>query len=200
MKRFSYSSLPALLLVVLMAGCDTRTPTNVHFVPNGNGPLSSLKPKTVLVQVEDQRPPEEKDSVYQIVATGGTETWYTKKPVPLIVRDALISELSKCGHRAVADPGTTTNVRVKIVLKRFRAFISTSIFSHSLEAQVDAEILVANEAGKATSPPFQISGDYLRKSKSSLLPASDAEKSLSAALADFIHNLTFDSRLVEAVQ
>jgi uncharacterized lipoprotein YajG len=199
MKQFGCSLLPLFLLAVLMAGCDTRTPTEVHFRPNGNGPLSSIKPATVLIQVEDQRPPAERDSVYQIVADiGGTQTFYTKKPVPLIVRDALGSELSKCGHRVVADPGATTDVRVKVVLKKFRVFLSTTLFNHSVEAQVDAEVLVTH--GNATVPPFQISGDYLRKTTSNLLGASDAEESLSAALAEFVHNLTFDSRFVEGLQ
>jgi len=169
--------------------------------PVGNGPVSSAKPVTVLIQVEDQRPPAERDSVFQIVAdVGGTDRWNTKKAVPLIVQDAVASEFSKCGHRVVADASSSTDVRVKVALKRFRAFLSTSVLTHSVEAQVDAEVVVANEARKATLPPFRISGNYQRKSGFGTVGAPAADEALREALADFIHNLTFDPRLVEAMQ
>jgi hypothetical protein len=199
MKRLGCSLLPFFLLGALAAGCDTRSPTTVHFKPNGKGPLSSIKPLTVLIQVVDQRPPAEQDSVFQIVAdVGGTENWYTKKPVPLIVQDALADELSKCGHRAVTDASTAIEARVKIVLKRFRGFISVA-GGTSVDAHINAEVVVSNEARKTTLPPFQISGDYQRK-VASFSGFKNPDEDLSAALAEFVHNLTFDSRLVEGLQ
>jgi hypothetical protein len=171
----------------------------IHFEPNGNGPLTSVRPSTVLVQVEDQRPPAERDSVYQIVADiGGTQTFYTEKPVPLIVQEALISELSKCGQRPVTDRDVSVDVRVKIVVERFKAFLSTAFFTYTLEAQIDAEVSLTNVAKKTTTGPFHISGNYQRKSVSHQV--YPPEKELSAALAEFVHNLTFDSRLVEGLQ
>jgi hypothetical protein len=198
MKRFGYSLLLLFLVGIFAGGCSTRWPTTVDFTPNGKGPLSSIKPLTVLVQVEDQRPSAEQDSVLQLKAlVGSTDTWYTKKSVPLIVQDALISELSKCGHRAVADTSTKVDARVKIVLKRF---IATFSKSGSAEAQVDAEIFVTNKTGKVTAAPFQISGNYQRKAGLVGPVRKGPDEDLSAALAEFIHNLTFDSRLVEGLQ
>jgi uncharacterized lipoprotein YajG len=199
MKRFGYSFLPLFLLGVLVSGCDTRTPVAVHFNPDGNGPLTSIKASTILIQVEDLRPAAERDSVYQIVAdVGGTQTFYTKKPVPLIVQDALVSELAKCGHRAVTDPGAPVDARVKIGLERFRAFLSTTTLHYTMEGQIDAEISVTNDAKKTTAGPFRISGNYQRKSSSHQV--YPPEKELSAALAEFVHNLAFDSRFAEALQ
>jgi uncharacterized lipoprotein YajG len=202
MNRFCYSLSSCFLLAILTAGCVSRWPTTITFKPNGNGPLSSIKPLTVLIQVEDQRPPEEQDSVVNRTALiGGTDIWYTKKPVPLIVQEALISEFSKCGQRVVTDTSAPIDARVKIVLKRFRAFYSEagalSGAGVSVEAQVDAEVAVTNEARKATVPSLQISGDYQRKGLHSV---GHPEKALNEALAEFIHNLTFDSRLVEGLQ
>jgi Uncharacterized lipoprotein len=189
--------LTLCLLSVLAVGCDSLVPMTVAFKPNGKGPLSSLKPLTVLIRVEDQRPPAERDSVYQNkAATGATDTFYTKKPVPLIVQDALMSELSKCGHRAVHDPTTTVDVRVNITLKRFRAFYS---IARGLSAEVEAEVVVINEAKKATTPAFQISGNYQQRAVMAATGWTGASDALSKALAEFVHNLTFDSRLVETL-
>jgi uncharacterized lipoprotein YajG len=204
MKPFVFTVFSPFVFLLLLAGCNTRSPLNVHFTPAGSGPVSSIKPLTVFIQVEDQRPPAEQDAVFQIVAdVGGTDSWYTKTPVPLILREALISELSKAGHRPVIDPSDVAGPRVKIQLKRFRAFVSTSLLTVSIEAQVEAEVSVADEAKKSSVPPFHISGNYMRKSGvriSHQVGASNAEDALSAALADFIHNLTFDSRFVEGLQ
>lgn len=194
MKQFGYPLLFLFLLCILMCGCDTMSPATVTFVPSGKNPIASIKPLTILVQVEDQRPPDERDSVFRHVAIGGSDSWNTKKPVPLIVQDALVSELSKCGHRAVVDSSKSTDARLKIVLRRFRAFYS--IAGAALSAQIDAEILITNEARKTDTPPFQISGDYQRTTYSFKNP----NRELNAALAEFVHNLTFDSRLVEALQ
>jgi hypothetical protein len=198
-RLLGYSLLPLCFVGILAAGCAaTRSPTTVAFEPTGKGPLSSIKPFTVLVRVEDQRPPAEQDSVFQIIVDiGGNEIWYTNKPVPLIVQDALISELSKCGHRAVTDTSAKVDARVKVLLKRFRAFCSVvGGFSFSVEAEVDAEVVVTNDARKATTPPFQISGNYQRV----VGGVKGPDKELSEALAEFIHNLTFDSRLVEGLK
>jgi hypothetical protein len=198
MRRFGYSLLLLVVVGILAGGCSTRWPTTVDFTSNGKGPLSSIRPLTVLVQVEDQRPSADQDSVLQLKAlVGSTDTWYTKKPVPLIVRDALMSQLSKCGHQAVTDTSIKVDARVKIVLKRF---IATFSKSGSAEAQVDAEVFVTNEAKKATTDPFQISGNYQRKAGLVGPVRKGPDEDLSAALAEFIHNLTFDSRLVEGLQ
>jgi uncharacterized lipoprotein YajG len=183
----------------MVSGCDTSTPVAIHFEPNGNGPLASVRASTILVQVEDQRPSAERDSVYQIAADiGGTQTFYTKKPVPVIVQEALLSELSKCGHRPVTDPNAPVDVRVRIVVERFKAFLSTTAFTYTLEAQIDAEVSLTNATKKTTIGPFHISGNYQRKSKSHQV--YPPEKELSAALAEFVHNLAFDSRFVEGLQ
>jgi hypothetical protein len=95
------------------------------------------------------------------------------------------------------DTNTKVDAPVKIVLKRF---IATFSRSGSTEAQVDAEIIVANEAGKITAPPFQISGSYQRKAGLVGPIRKGPDEELSAAIAEFIHKLTFDSRFVEGLQ
>jgi hypothetical protein len=106
----------------------------------------------------------------------------------------LISELSNCGHLAVTDTSTTVDARLKIVLKRFRAFYSVAR-GPSLAAQIDAEVLVTNEIRKTPPPLFQISSNYQRK----VFGFKGPDKKLSEALAEFVHNLTVDSRLVEGL-
>ena len=83
---------------------------------------------------------------------------------------------------------------LKIVLKRFIAIFSISGAS---EAEVDAEVIVTNRVKKEASAPFQISGNYQRKVEPN---RKGPDKALSEALAEFVHNLTFDSRLMEELQ
>ncbi len=195
MYRFGFSLLSLFLLGLLTSGCEAIHPTNISFYADGRGPLTSIKPITVSIQVEDQRPPEEQDSVVlRRTAIGGADTWCTKKTAPLIVQDAVISELRVCGLRATPDTSTPIDARVRIALKRFRD-LEDSRFSE--KALVEAEVVVTNEATHTTTPPFQVSGNY-QHAVGSMYRGPD--KAMTKALAEFIHNLTFDSRLVEGLQ
>ena len=72
------------------------------------------------------------------------------------------------------------------------------MFGIKADSHVDAEVVVADGAKNITTPPFLISGDYQQSVRQ--FGAREAESVLSAALAEFVHNLTFDSRLVESLQ
>ncbi len=196
MNRRTSTLWLSLLLGFLAAGCNTNQPTTIRFKPTGRGPLSSIKPLKVLIQVDDQRPLADQDCVFRIVAdVGGTESWFSKKPVALLVQDALVSEFSKCGHGAVTNASEAVDASVKVNLKRFRGFLTTS-GGAKVDAHIDAEILVVSENRKVTTPPFHISGDYQR----GLGRFRNPDDVLSEALAEFVHNVTFDSRLVEGLQ
>jgi hypothetical protein len=175
--------------------------TKVEFQSKGKGPFADMKPLTIYVQVEDHRPDAERQYLIQIVADiGGTDRWNTKRSAGLIVQDALVSELSKCGHRVVTAPGPGVDASVIVGLTRFKGFFALKgVFGGKVDTHINADITVRNEVRKTTIPPFQISGDY-EKAIGSSFNASKARDALSAALADFIHNLTFDSRLVEGLQ
>jgi uncharacterized lipoprotein YajG len=199
MNRHHFSILSILLVAILGGGCVITHTTSVEFKPNGNGPLAQIKPLTILVQVDDQRPEAEKEYLVQIVADiGGTDRWNTETPANQIVQDALASEIAKCGHRVVTVPGQNVDASVKVSLKRFKALCAAKMFSCKVDSHVDAEIVVSSEVTKVTTPPFQISGDY-QKSYGQF-GAGQAKDVLSAALAEFVHNLTFDSRLIESLQ
>jgi hypothetical protein len=87
---------------------------------------------------------------------------------------------------------------VKVGLKRFKALCAAKMVSIKVDSHVDAEIAVSSEVKKATTPPFQISGDYQKSYRG--FGAGQAKQVLSAALAEFVHNLTFDSRFIESLQ
>ena len=182
------------LIAIVGSGCACH-PTTISFMPEGRGPLSSIKPITIFVNIDDQRPIIERDSVLTMTALiGGTDTWCTKKPVPLIVQDAFVSEFSKCGHRVVTNSTISVDANVKVELKRFRAYFSKTGAS---EAEVDAEISVSYRGKSKSTPPFRITGNYQRKVD---LFRKGPDTALSAALEEFIHNLTFDPRLVDSLQ
>jgi hypothetical protein len=185
---------------MLGGGCATAThTTTVEFQPSGKGPLAQLKPLTILVQVEDQRPAEEQAYLVQIVADiGGSDRWNTETAANQIVQDALVSELSMCGHRVATVPGPKLDASVTVRLKRFKALCAAKMFGFKVDSHVDAEIVVVNEVTKVTMPPFEISGDYQDSFRQ--FGARQANAVLSAALAEFVHNLTLDSRLIEPLR
>ncbi len=199
MKRHPFSILSIVLAAVLGGGCVTTHKTKVEFKPSGNGPLAQMKPLTILVQVDDQRPEAEREYLVQIVADiGGSDRWNSETPANQIFQDALASEFSKCGHRVVTVPGPDVDASVKVGLKRFKALCAAKMFRVKVDSHVDAEIAVSSKVKKGTTPPFQISGDY--QGSFGKFGAGEAKDVLSAALAEFVHNLTFDSRLIESLQ
>ena len=198
MNRHHFSILSILLAAILGGGCVTTHKTTVEFKPSGNGPLAQIKPLTILVQVDDQRPDAEKEYLSDCGGYRRLGRWNSEKPANQIVQDALASEISKCGHRVVTVPGPNVDASVKVSLKRFKALCAAKMFSFKVDSHVDAEIAVSSEVKKATTPPFQISGDY-QKSYGQF-GAGQAKNVLSGALAEFVHNLTFDSRFIESLQ
>jgi uncharacterized lipoprotein YajG len=191
-----------LFLGILARGCaNVRTPVTINFVPAAIGPLCSLQTLTILLRVEDQRPADEQDSVARLAHFVGTkESWYTKEPAPVIVRDALGAQLAKCGHRVITDSSAPSNIGIKIRLTRFQGFIAVNSSKSVVWTQVNADVLVTDAAGKEAASPFQIAGTHKHNISSMISKWKGFDDDLSVALADFIRNLTFDSRLVEAIQ
>jgi hypothetical protein len=191
----------AALVACLVTGCtSTKTATaKVHYKPKGQGALSSVKPRSVMIQVNDQRPAGEQDCVSKtrLSSIDPTFVFVTTEPATDIVGDALKKELEVNGHHVVSGADAKPDANITIGLKRF---FGTLTGRHKV-AEIDAEILVARENGQPPPAPFPISGNF-KKTYNAIFAvlSADPSEELSAALADFIHNLTLDPRFLEALQ
>lgn len=196
MKQFNLSL--AALIACLVTGCTSvRTQTaKVQYKPQNRGSLSSVKAKSVMIQVNDQRPVEEQNCVTRFRASSidPTFVFVTKEPVPEILRNALKQELEVNGHRVVSEAIAKPDASITIGLKRFFATLS----GPNKVAEVNAEVLVARPDNRPPAGPFAISGNFKKTHVGIMRPDPSVE--LSAALTDFVHSLTLDPRFLEALQ
>src|SRR5262245_17536558 len=123
MKPLTLTLLTAV--AVLAAGCSYTKTAKIKYPPPQKSALSSVKPKSVAIQVKDERQAGEKDYVLkqQTGAMDPTYTFVTAEPVPDLVREALKRELEANGHRVVSD-GTAADANITLSLKRFLTTIS----------------------------------------------------------------------------
>lgn len=186
-----------------MAGCSsvhTKT-AKVQYAPQRQGGLASIKPKTIAIRVNDERPVEERDCVLRYRASSIDPTWVfvTKQPVPDLVREAVKKEFELNGHRVVSDPNVKPDASITVGLKRL--FATVVLGARSMVADVNADIAIARTGGSPPPDPIFVSGNF-KKTYNAIFAVISADPSneLSGALAEFIHNLTLESRLLDALQ
>jgi ABC-type uncharacterized transport system auxiliary subunit len=191
----------AALLAVFIVGCGsvkkTKTAT-IKYTPERKSALSSVKPQSFAIQVNDRRPTEERDCVLDVKLSSIDPTFIfvTEKPAPDLLADGLKREFEFNGHQVPTD-GTKADVLVTVGLKRFFASLS----GRTKVAEIDADVAVVRAGATSPGAPFPVSGNT-KKVYNGVFAVISADPSdeLSAALGDFIHNLILDSRFLEPLQ
>lgn len=186
-------------LPLLLAACGTVTyKADIAYVPQQRSPLASLKKTSVFIQVEDQRPAEERSHVSR--AEGDvmvpTTLGLTRKPPTEIVLGALRQEFEHHGYQVLAAPATEGGVNLKIALKRFMGiFVGVDKI-----AQIEGEVSITKAGNPVAATPFLVSGTFRKHIGGITTTSGKLTDELSGALQDFIHNLTLEPRFIEVFE
>jgi outer membrane lipopolysaccharide assembly protein LptE/RlpB len=183
-----------IILILLVNGCTTHLTRTIDYTPSKKGVLSSISSKTTYIQVNDERPDNERDH-YSNNSDGIVSVVFkSTEPPPIIIQNALKRELELNGHKVVSDSSVKRDISIIITLKRFYAFLGSVV----KVAQIDTQISTHKGATISNqSEPWPVSGNFRKNYGAS---TGDCSEELNLALGDLIHNITFDSRFIEAFQ
>jgi hypothetical protein len=96
----------------------------------------------------------------------------------------------------VAEGHLNPDATITLGVKRFYGLLSGA----NKVAQVEADVSILRGSAQPASTPFLVSGTYKKSFGTFAVISADPSEEISAALADFIRNLTFDSRFLEALK
>ncbi len=187
--------LLAALVGLLSTGCGNLKVTPKS-VANGKGPLSSLPPTTVCLNVTDERPAEDRAIIGQLYSAFGGVVLKIESipPVTDVIQETLATELQTNGHHLVTGTATPA-VQMDVALKRFFYECKPHMWDVEVVVNTVAELRIARD-GKNT-PPIAISATH-RKSRQ-IVGRGGHVKIINDGLAEFARVISFDPRVQEAM-
>jgi uncharacterized lipoprotein YajG len=150
--------------LLLCAGCSSG-PVKIHprYVPTELGLLSNLRSVTLSVEVVDQRPDEQLDSIgVQRNTVFGTRhaTVASDTPVTQVVYDALRAELEKSGHRVLSADQGPPEISLSVALTEFVVDSKASDMNIELIGQIRAYVAASGAGHEVPQVAFPVDGTY----------------------------------------
>ena len=199
--------------MLFCTGCASKqVKITLDYTPDEKGLLSDLRPAIVSLQVIDQRPNEQRNSIgIQRGTMFGDEkaVIVSKIPEVKVVHNAIKSELEKSGHR-VSNPGQgygEKNINVKLT----QFFINSRIEDINVEliGSIRADVIVSSEIRNVPQISFSVNStyrDYVRIVGlpaifgvggifTDAIPKSELEKIMNGALAEFVTDFCQEPKL-----
>jgi hypothetical protein len=189
----------ALSIAILFISCAyTQSDLNVAYnLDNAKrGPLSSLKALNIeIAEFMDKRP--ERDSIgYKRDGFGNKGgKIVTKKPVPQIVREALLAEFKKNRHRIVSSDQADVYLSGRINTFFFDMQTGWTI---EFVGMVGIDLVVTNSKTKEVLLTRTYQGSYSEKCLAGL--EGTWERVMSKALERMVRQVSIDHRLVRALR
>jgi uncharacterized lipoprotein YajG len=186
----------ALTGIFLLVGCASPNGrVNPTYTPDKKSALSTLKPLTVLLQLEDQRPPEERAQV----GKRGKGKILSSKDAPLVLRDALKAEFEQNGHRVVGAPPDTADASVKVQLKRFFSDFKLHLMNGEVIATIVTDVTVNRPPQKCIVDALPLNTTF---HKAFAFAGKDSvyEAAINEALAEYVRSFSIDLKITEALQ
>ncbi len=196
------SSALALLMVVLSGCALTTARVNLAYRADSErkGPLSTIKPMTVALHVDDKRAPGERDRVGDKKnAFGAVMARVTaNKDVTSVLYDALKSEFENNGHKVVATGNADSDVVISANLTK--CWVDTRIHAFDLEmiGTAGAEMTVRNRDGTVVYGTKPVIGTF--QESRAVATAGAYEHALNGALAELVRNVARDPSVLEALR
>lgn len=189
------------LSFVMIQGCALMD-ANVNPVyqpePAQKSPLSTLKPTHVVLEIEDQRPAEERYALGHRKNGFGAVTASVKssKEAPAIVYDALRNELINNGHSIDAAKDAHTDLSILVALKRFWSEIRIHFWDLEVLGALDADVTIRDSRNNSIVLSKQLNG---ASRESRQIGGEGAYESvLNAALAEFVRGFARDPVILKA--
>jgi len=202
--------------LLLCTGCASKQiKVALNYSPTGTGLLSDLKPSVVSLQVEDQRPKEQRNSigVQRNTVSGKENTAVVSKiPVVQVVRNALKAEFERSGHHVLNPEQGHDEINVNVSLTQFFIDSKAADVNIELVGRIQANVVASARVKNVPQISFTVDSTYrdfvqmglsrpafygLWGVLSSATSKSDIEKVLNGALAEFVRHFCLEPKLRE---
>lgn len=192
-----------LVSVVILPGCAlTKANVNLAYVPDESkkSPLSTLKPMTLDLQLEDLRKVSDPKQVgnkrngFNMI----TAQVESEKEVKKIFQDALKKELVNNGIKVVDKKESSSDAVVHVGLKKYWGDVRIHFFDVEMIGTVDADVSIRNPRNNSVLVSRPINGTF--RESQQIVVDEDYESVLNGALAEFIRNLSRDPGILKALQ
>lgn len=192
----------ALLLLPLTGCALTTAHLDLEYrpEPGTRSPLSAIKPMTIALAVEDQRPPGERNRVGDKRNNLGmvTARVETNREPTRVLYDALKAELERNGHKILEANAVGPAVAIHARLLRYWGDGSIRAFDVEMTGTIRAEVSVLEPQSRRVLFARPVTGT----ARDSRLMGTDGafEDVLNRALAEFVRGFARDPGLLEALR
>jgi uncharacterized lipoprotein YajG len=187
--------------LVLLSGCAfTTAHVNLSYSPDSKSPLMTIETKRVALQVEDHRPPEEKDKIGNKKNGFGmvTASVQSNKEVTAVLYDSLKNELENNGHKIVNSKDDSYDIFINVLLNKYWCDAKPHFFDVEMIGIVSAQISIQDPRNAEVVLSKSITGT----SRESRQIATDGnyESVLNGALAEFVRHFSRDNDILKAIR
>lgn len=187
-----------------LAGCAFSTArVDLNYAPDAakKSPLSTLKPTTIALQVDDQRELSEQGRVGNKKNNLGmvTAAVETKKEVTSVIYDALKHELENNNHKVIAVPkDSVTDLIIVAKLKKYWSDFVMHFFDIEMTGTIIADVSIVSPQTNTVLGQKTVNGTFTESRQMALDGAF--ESALNGALAEFIRAFSRDPTLLDAIR
>ncbi len=189
------------VFIFLLPGCAViPAKLNLAYRPDAaqKSPLTTLAPMNVAFQVQDQRPPDERDRV------GDKRNGYgmrmakilSNRPPTSVLNDALSLELGNNGHTSAEAP-TDSDAIIRVDLQKYWTDVRVHWTDLEMIATLCADVDIVDPQDQSTvfRKPFACAF------RESTLMVSDGayERALNGVLREFVRDFARDPGLLDAL-
>ncbi len=198
---------PWLILLVAiptLAGCALTTArVDLAYLPDSakKSPLSTLKPMTIALQIDDQREIGERDKVGNKKNGFGmvTAPVVSNREVTAVVYNALKNELENNGHKVVAVPTESrADLTITARLKKYWCDFAIHLFDIEMTGTVIAEVAVVSPQNNTVLGQKVVNGTFTESRQIALDGAFEGV--LNGALGEFVRTFSRDPTLLDALR
>lgn len=202
-SKYLFKLLLPLLIAALMSGCGTqRIKLGYSAMPGTKGPLGTIKPMTMALQVEDQRDQAERDRQGNIINSYGMTIGHavSDRDVTLVLFDAIKSEFENNGHKVVSAGDKNADAKMDVALKRLWSETKIHMLDIELIGTLNSEVTIRNLHGSA-EPFNKLINSTARKSGGMATAGATPHRViLDEVLKEYIKNLTYDPSVLKALE
>lgn len=201
--RLHGSAILPLLFLIALSGCAfSAAHVKPAYVPEAGkkSPLSTIRPLTISILVEDQRNLSERGRVGDRKNGYGAVTAevLSDKEPRTILYDALKAECENNAHRIVKSEDGKADALLKIGLNRYWSDFAIHFFDIEMKGMLDTEIAILNGADQHQLASKPLNSTY-RESRQMALDGA-YESALNGALIEFIRSFARDPNVLEALR
>ena len=193
----------SLFALAILQGCAlTNAHIDLTYLPAAGvkSPLGTISPMQVVLQVEDQRPADERQWVGNKRNGYGMVTAWVKsnKEVSSVVSDALKNEFVSNGHKVVEGKEAPSDVGIIVGLKRYWSDVSIHFWDIEVIGILNADVTIRDPRKDSVLLLRPIQSTF--RDSRAIVTDEAYESVLNGALSEFIRSFARDPGVLKALR